>query len=87
MLDESIPETRELPLPALSGTSEDGTVEEKAWDPSLLEQYWLAETQEEEPLNPSFYRDFMFADGGGVGEAYRPSAFDNVVDHSLFGSR
>ncbi|KAM1039792.1 hypothetical protein ACFX13_029789 [Malus domestica] len=86
MLEESIPETRELPLPALSGTAEDGTVEEKAWDPSLLEQYWLAETQEEEPLNPSFYRDFMFADGGGVEEAYHPSAFDNVVDQSLFGS-
>ncbi|CAN6559268.1 unnamed protein product [Malus baccata var. baccata] len=86
MLEESIPEARELPLPAVSGTAEDGTVEEKAWDPSLLEQYWLAETQEEEPLNPSFYRDFMFADGGGVEEAYHPSAFDNVVDQSLFGS-
>ncbi|KAB2616665.1 hypothetical protein D8674_023253 [Pyrus ussuriensis x Pyrus communis] len=86
MSGEFIPETRELPLPASSGTAEDGTVEEKAWDPSLLEQYWLSETQEEEPRNPSFYRDFMFADGGGVEEAYHPSAFDNVLDQSLFGS-
>ncbi|KAM1602171.1 hypothetical protein ACFX1Z_028911 [Malus domestica] len=86
MSGKFIPETRELPLPASSGTAEDGTVEEKAWDPSLLEQYWLSETQEEEPRNPSLYRDFMFADGGGVEEAYHPSAFDNVVDQSLFGS-
>ncbi|KAM1167121.1 hypothetical protein ACFX19_029713 [Malus domestica] len=86
MLEKLIPEIRELPLPASSGTAEDGTVEEKDWDPSLLEQYWLAETQEEEPLNPSFYRDFMLADGG-VEEAYHPSAFDNVVEQSLFGSR
>ncbi|KAM1039789.1 hypothetical protein ACFX13_029786 [Malus domestica] len=86
MSGEFIPETRELPLPASSGTAEDGTVEEKAWDPSLLEQYWLSEAQEAEPLNPSLYRDFMFADGGGVEEAYHPSAFDNVVDQSLFGS-
>ncbi|KAM1602173.1 hypothetical protein TB2_028696 [Malus domestica] len=86
MSGEFIPETLELPLPASSGTAEDGTVEEKAWNPSLLEQYWLSETQEAEPLNPSLYRDFMFADGGGVEEAYHPSAFDNVVDQSLFGS-
>ncbi|KAB2616623.1 protein ATAF2-like [Pyrus ussuriensis x Pyrus communis] len=85
MLEKLIPETRELTLPASSGAAdEDGTVEEKAWDPSLLEQYWLAETQEEEPLNPSFYRGFMFAIGG-VEEAYHPSAFDNLVDQSLFG--
>ncbi|KAM1254863.1 hypothetical protein ACFX2G_029756 [Malus domestica] len=86
MSGEFIPETRELPLPASSGSAEDGTVEEKAWDPSLLEQYWLSKTQEEEPRNPSLYRDFMFADGAGVEEAYHPSAFDNVVDQSLFGS-
>ncbi|KAB2607206.1 NAC domain-containing protein 102-like [Pyrus ussuriensis x Pyrus communis] len=75
---------QELLLPADSGIAADGAVEENVWDPSLLEKY-LLETHEEEPLNPSFYKEWIAADGG-VQEAYHPNAYENVLDQSYYGS-
>ncbi|TQE04094.1 hypothetical protein C1H46_010314 [Malus baccata] len=75
---------QELPQPADSGIAAVGAVEENDWDPSLLEKY-LLETHEEEPVNPSFYNEWIAADGG-VQEAYHPNAYENVLDQSFYGS-
>ncbi|KAM0999062.1 hypothetical protein FF1_005818 [Malus domestica] len=75
---------QELPQPADSGIATVGAVEENDWDPSLLEKY-LLETHEEEPVNPSFYNEWIAADGG-VQEAYHPNAYENVLDQSFYGS-
>ncbi|XP_068339182.1 NAC domain-containing protein 41-like [Pyrus communis] len=76
---------QELLLPADSGIAAVGAVEENDWDPSLLEKY-LLETHEGEPLNPSFYNEWIAADGEGVQEAYHPNASEKVLDQSFYGS-